>query len=188
MDYQEKIIKSKYLYQGRIVNLRIDQVELANNKQAEREVIEHSGGVCALAKTADNKIFFVRQYRIPYQENLLELPAGKIDEEESPEDAILRELKEEVGVVPKSIQKIGIMYPSPGYTNEVIHLYYTDDFLMVSNDLDEDEFLEVVLIDADKVDQLIDQEKIVDAKSLILLLRLARKLSNRELTSKPSKK
>lgn len=100
MDYQEKIISSKYLYRGKILNLRIDQVELVNRKQAEREVIEHSGGVCAVAKTIDNKIFFVRQYRIPYQEELLELPAGKIDEGETPDDAILRELKEEVGVIP----------------------------------------------------------------------------------------
>lgn len=80
------------------------------------------------------------------------------------------------------------MYPSPGYTNEVIHLYYTDDFIMVANDLDEDEFLEVTLIDVDEVNQLIEQGKIVDAKSLILLLRIDRKLSNQELTLKPSTK
>jgi len=144
MNYKEKTISTNYIYRGKIVNLRKDLVVLPNNKKAFREIVEHNGGACALAVTVDKKILFVKQYRICYDEFLIELPAGKMELDESPDNTIIRELSEEVGVIVEKLEKAGVMYPTPGYTNEVIHLYYTDKFTIRNNNLDEDEFLEVL--------------------------------------------
>ena len=175
MKYKEKIINKNYLYQGKIINLRKDLVELPNKKTAYREIIEHNGGVCALA-VKGNHIYLVRQYRLAYDEELLELPAGKIEKGGNPDETIIRELKEEIGAIVHSITKVGVMYPTPGYTNEIIHLYYTDDFSIETNSLDEDEFLDVEIMKPQQVFALIDHGEIKDAKTLILLLYFKDKL------------
>ncbi|NLD26067.1 MAG: NUDIX hydrolase [Acholeplasmataceae bacterium] len=171
MDYKEKTINSEYIYKGKIIKLRKDCISLPNGKEAFREVVEHPGGACCLVKCPDGKILFVRQYRKPYEKMLYELPAGKLEPDESPDTTIVRELSEEAGIIPNALEKIGIMLPSPGYSNEVIHLYYTDDYRAGQNDLDEDEFLDLVAIPVEQVLAMIENGEIVDAKSVILILR-----------------
>ena len=171
INYEEKTISSKYVYKGKVINLKEDIILLPNGKEAIRSLVEHNGGACGLALTKDKKIFFVRQFRKPFESELLELPAGKIDGNESPDETIVRELYEEIGIKVRRIEKVGIMYPTPGYTNEIIHLYFTDDFDLVENKLDDDEFLDIIKIDVNEIDSLIENGIIVDAKTLVLLLR-----------------
>lgn len=175
---KEESITRNYLYQGKILNLRIDDVRLPNGDLGHREIVEHRGGVCGLAVTLDNKILFVKQYRIALDEFVLELPAGKIENHESPDDTIIRELEEEIGAKVNSIQKVGIIYPSPGYTSEAIYLYFTNDFQLTDNHLDEDEFLEIIPLDIDAVFQMVDNHEIKDAKTLILLSKYRNELIN----------
>lgn len=176
MQKKEEIISQNYLYKGKILNLRIDDVRLPNGDIGLREVIEHHGGVCGLAVTTDDKILFVKQYRIAYQDFILELPAGKIELNETPEETIVRELEEEIGVQVKTITKAGIIYPSPGYTNEIIHLFFTNDFVLSSNHPDQDEYLEIVPIDINEAYQMVDNNLILDAKSLVLLSKYRNEL------------
>ena len=163
------IIKSKkYYYQGRIINMRYDEV-IIEGHETSREIVEHPGGAAALA-VMNNKIYFVRQYRHPYYEDVLEVPAGKLEVGEKPIVTIKRELSEEVGIINAKIEESGVLYPSPGYSNEVIHLFYTDDFTVSDNtNCDEDEFLDLVVLDIHEAYQLLDEGKIVDAKTLVLL-------------------
>ena len=121
----EKTINKNYLYKGKILNLRVDDV-LVNNKNEIREVVEHSGGVCILV-TNHIEILFVKQYRYCFNEEILELPAGKIDEGETPIDAAIRELREETSMKVNNLTNLGKIYPTVGYTNEEIYLYMTDE-------------------------------------------------------------
>jgi ADP-ribose pyrophosphatase len=171
MIYQEKTVSSEYLYKGKILNLRKDRIRLPNGKEAFREVVEHRGGACCLVLCPDRKILFVRQYRKPYEKSLYELPAGKLEAGESPEVTMVRELAEEAGIIPNSLEKIGIILPSPGYSDEVIHLFYTDDYRETKGSLDEDEFLELVALPVEQVLSMIENGEIADAKSVALILR-----------------
>lgn len=171
MKYQEKRLGTEYLYRGKIINLRRDTVELPNGKEAFREIVEHSGAATCLVLTPERKIIFVRQFRAPYGEEVLELPAGKIETNEGPEATIIRELQEEAGIKPRTIEKIGIIYPSPGYANEIIHLFFTDNYERVSSSTDEDEFLDVLEIPASEAFKLLAEGKLVDAKTICLILR-----------------
>ena len=172
---KETQVNSKYIFRGKIVNLRLDEVRLANNNLAKREVIEHVGGVAVLA-IQDNIVYLVKQFRYPYLEELLEIPAGKLESGEKPYDTALRELKEEVGIVTDKLISLGRMYPSPGYTNEIIHLYYTSEFNLANSTPDEDEFLEVIKMPLSVVNSLIDKGEIKDAKTIISILMYERKV------------
>ncbi len=171
----EETLSQTRVYEGKILNVRLDQVRLPNGKTADREIVEHRGGVCALA-VKDGCILFVSQFRVPLHEVLLELPAGKIERDEEPDATIIRELKEEIGATVNSLEKAGFCYPSPGYSEEKLHLYFTDDFVLFQNSLDEDEFLDVVSIPIDRAYEMVDRGEITDAKSLILLLKYREKL------------
>jgi len=171
----EETLSQTRVYEGKILNVRFDQVRLPNGKIADREIVEHRGGVCALA-VKDGCILFVSQFRVPLHEVILELPAGKIERHEEPDVTIIRELKEEVGATVNSFEKAGFCYPSPGYSEEKLYLYFTDDFELSQNSLDEDEFLDVVSVPIDHAYEMVDRGEITDAKSLILLLKYREKL------------
>jgi ADP-ribose pyrophosphatase len=171
----EETLSQTRVYEGKILNVRFDKVRLPNGKIADREIVEHRGGVCALA-VKDGCILFVSQFRVPLHEVILELPAGKIEPHEEPDATIIRELKEEIGATVKSLEKAGFCYPSPGYSEEKLYLYFTDDFELSQNSLDEDEFLDVVSVPIDHAYEMVDRGEITDAKSLILLLKYREKL------------
>ncbi len=174
----EETLSQIRVYEGKILNVRQDEVRLPNGKTARREIVEHRGGVCALA-VKDGCILFVSQFRVPCQGILMELPAGKIEKGEEPDATIIRELKEETGATVNSIEKAGFCYPSPGYSEEKLYLYFTDDFGLSKNALDEDEFLDVVSIPIDQAFEMVDRGEITDAKSLILLLKYREKIINK---------
>lgn len=174
--HTEKTIKSDKLYQGKIINLRIDTVELPNQKYSKREIIEHSGGVAILALYR-GKIIFVKQYRKAVEKSLLELPAGKLESPESPLDCAMRELVEETGYAATSMQPLFSFYTSPGFSNEIIHLFKTDALYFKGADPDEDEDIETVEATLAEALEMIWKGDILDAKTIAGILYLANESS-----------
>ncbi len=168
MDLTEKTISKNYVYKGKILNLRNDDAVLPNGLPCKREIVEHSGGACVLYEK-EGKILFVRQYRYAYGEVLLEIPAGKLNEGEDPKEAAIRELEEEAGVRADEIELLYTVYPSPGYTGEIIRIYRVKSGTQATCHLDEDEFLEVEYVPAEKVKEMLKSGEIKDGKTIIAL-------------------
>lgn len=172
MELNEKTINRTDIYNGRIIKVHVDDIELCDGKPAKREVVEHPGGVCVAAVTPKNELLFVRQFRYPYKEVVPELPAGKLEPGEDVFEAVVRELKEETGSVGRDWKFCGNLYPSPGYTNEIIRLWfcYVDE-VGTELDLDEDEFLTVEAIPIEEAVRMVMDNEIVDAKTQTLVLK-----------------
>lgn len=171
MDFKEKTVKENYLYRGKILNLRKDDVILPDGKEAIREIVEHSGGSAILCEK-DGKVLMVKQFRYPYKEEIWEIPAGKVNAGETPEQTALRELKEEGGITAKKIEKIFDVYPSPGYTEEIIRIYKAEGLKEGDTKLDEDEFLTGSWFDIETLKKMVKDKEIKDAKTLIALFWL----------------
>ena len=171
MDKQEKCIKSNLIYSGKILSLYKDEIITPNNITTYREIVRHKGGVCCLS-IKDGYIYFVKQYRYAYSKEILELPAGKLEENEDPIDAIKRELREEIGFISNNIEYMGYMYPSVGYTDEVIHLFYSSSNDLTDVDRDIDEFIDIVEIKIEDCYRMLDNNEFEDAKTIILLSKL----------------
>ena len=173
MKLTEKTLSQEYKYRGKIVNLRVDDAELENGHVTNREVVEHPGGVTIGALTDKNELLFVRQFRYPYQQVILETPAGKLEPGEDAFEAGKRELKEETGATGRDFQFLGNMYPTPGYCGEIIRLYACRVDGYGEMDPDDDEFLEVERIPLDKAVQMVMDNEIPDGKTQILILKIA---------------
>lgn len=167
---KEKMLSSKKIYSGKILDVYVDSVLTPDNKKTTRELIRHCKASCVLAITEDGKVIIERQYRYPYDDFLIELPAGKCDKDENPKATAKRELKEETGYVAKKIELLGKIYPSCAYTDEVIYCYLATQLTKKESKLDEGEFLEVETISLDKLLDLVLKGKIYDAKTLSSLL------------------
>lgn len=178
MELAEKTLNETYRFKGRIINVRVDDVELPDGHKSIREVIEHPGGVCVAALTPDGKLPFVRQFRYPYKEIVTELPAGKLEKGEDPFDAIKRELAEEVGAEGVNWRRMGKLYPSPGYCGEIIYLFACDVNVSGKSHPDDGEFLEVEYIELEKAAEMVLNNEIPDSKTQTLILKLwAEKIS-----------
>ena len=171
MNLRETPVEQQIQYEGRIIRLRVDKAQLPNGKIATREVVEHNGGVCIAALTEQQELLFVRQFRYPYQEVVLELPAGKIDKGEEPLACGKRELTEETGASAQQYRALGRLYPSPGYCGEVIHLFLATGLSFGRMNLDEDEFLEVERIPLEKAVQMVLDNEVPDAKTQVAVLK-----------------
>lgn len=169
MNFEEKTLEKTYVYKGKILNLRNDTVELPNGKKAKREIVEHSGGSAILCEHND-KILLVKQYRYAYQQEIYEIPAGKINPGEDAMETAKRELYEECGVIAKTLEKIYEVYPTPGYTEEIIRIYRAKDLTFTKNQPDEDEFLSYEWIEKSRLKEMVKKGEIKDAKTLICLL------------------
>ena len=167
----EKTVSQEMIYQGKIINLRRDKAELEIGRIATREVVEHPGGVCVAALTPENELLFVRQFRYPYSEVLLELPAGKRDRTEAPLECGKRELREETGAIGTGYLSLGKLYPSPGYCGEIIHLYVCRVESFGSQNPDEDEFLKVERIPLNRAAEMVLNNEIPDAKTQVAVLK-----------------
>ena len=168
MDFKEKQVKSEQIYNGKVVKLYVDDVLCPNNNVSKREIIKHNGGVCVLA-IVDNKVIMEKQYRYAYDEVLYELPAGKLEENEDSYIAGLRELEEETGYKALKLINYGMMYPTCGYSNEIIYLYVAEGLSKTQRNLDEDEFIDIEYIEFDKVVDMINKGIIKDAKTICLI-------------------
>ncbi|MCI7085172.1 MAG: NUDIX hydrolase [bacterium] len=173
MELTEKTLNSKTVFDGRILKIMVDDIELPNGHKSNREVVGHPGGVCVAALDEDNYLYFVKQYRYPYHEVVTELPAGKLEKGQTPLENGKRELKEEVGAEGYSYISLGQLYPSPGYTQEIIHLYACRIKSIGSQNPDEDEFLNVEKIHIDKAVEMVLNNQLPDAKTQTAVLKLA---------------
>ena len=171
MHLEEKTLSSEQKFDGKIVKLFVDQVELENGEKAVREVIKHPGGVCILPLDEDNNVLMVRQFRYPPHKVLLEIPAGKMEYGEDHRQCGLRELKEETGCTCDEFTYLGNLIPTPAYDNEVIHMYLARGLHSGSQELDEDEFLDVEKIPLDNAVEMVMKNEINDAKTQIAILK-----------------
>lgn len=173
MELFEKTVEKNYIYEGKIINVRRDKAELPTGKPCIREVVEHNGGVCVAALTDNNELMFVRQFRYPYMEVILELPAGKLEKGEDPFEAGKRELREETGCIAEKYADLGKFYPTPGYCGEIIHLYAAEELSETQMNPDEDEYLEVEKIALEKAVDMVVSGEIRDGKTIALIMKVA---------------
>lgn len=162
----EKTLNSKRIYNGKIIKVDLDEVELENGNKSLRECVKHPGGVGILA-IKDGFVYLAKQFRYPYKQEIVEIPAGKLEKNEDPKEAGIREFKEELGATTKEIIYLGNMYPSVGYTDEIIYLYYSESFDFGKQELDEDEFIDIIKMPLSEFDEQIKTNKIKDAKTII---------------------
>ncbi len=164
-----KVRSSRYPYRGRIINVRLDEVELTNGP-AVREVVEHPGAVAVLALDGKENVILVRQYRHPVGGELLEVPAGKLEPGEEPLHCARRELAEETGLSGTSWRSLARCYASPGFCTEVLYFFAVRDLVPAPGIPDEDEELQVVRIPLPEARRMALAGEIADAKTLIALL------------------
>lgn len=167
---KEKTLSSKQIYKGRVISLYLNDVICNNNVKSTREIVKHPGGACILCEY-QGKIVFVKQYRAPFDDFILELPAGKIDNNEDPIETARRELEEETGLVSNSLKSLGQFYPTVGYSNEIIHLFYTNDASQGSQKFDFDENVELVYMTIYEVKEKLKENYFKDGKTIAALYK-----------------
>lgn len=172
--FEEKTIQSEVKYKGRIISLQIDEVELPNGKTSNREIVKHPGAVAVIAVTKDMKIILVEQYRKALERSIIEIPAGKIEIDEVPEITALRELEEETGYTTDKLQYIQSFATSPGFADEIIHLYFAENIEKLEQPvgLDEDEFVELLHVSLFEMEEMVKKQQIYDAKTVFAYIWL----------------
>jgi ADP-ribose pyrophosphatase len=163
--FEEVTLSTQPIFEGKIISLQVDTVRLPNGKTATREIVKHPGAVAVLA-LVDDKMLVVEQYRKPLERNQIEIPAGKLDAGEDPLEAAKRELEEETGYRCDTMKLVCSFYTSPGFADEIIHLYVADQLTKGDAHLDEDEFLDVESITLEQAQQYMREQRISDAKTL----------------------
>lgn len=166
MIFEEKTVSSSEIFNGAIVKLRVDKVMMPGGNLAEREIVEHPGGVGIVAVTDNDEIIMVRQFRKPFDKAIYEIPAGKLDKDEQHRVCGIRELEEETGYKAESFEYLGYMYPSPGFCAEITHIYLATGLKEGNAHLDPDEYLDVEYIPIPKVKEMIMNNEINDAKTV----------------------
>ncbi len=169
MTFEEKTLSSEVIYKGKIINLRKDKVTTINGTSS-REIVEHSGGAVLIAITDEGKMVMVKQYRKPAGKVMFEAPAGKIDSNEDPEVTALRELKEETGYTAKKIDYVCKFYPSVGYSEEVLYLYYCTGLVKGETAFDDSEALDIEEYEIDELYSMVMRGEIDDAKTIIAIM------------------
>ena len=171
-DLTEKKISTEIIYQGRLLDVRKDEVLLPNGKSSTREWINHPGAVCLIPILPDEKIALVKQYRYPVLNHMIELPAGKIDRNELPAECAERELEEEIGYRANKITYLTKIHPAVGFANEKMWIYLAEDLEKTTSKLDEDEFLDFFPLRLEEALEMIWNGQITDVKTIIGLLWL----------------
>ena len=174
--FDEAVEGKETIYEGRIVKLYLETVRLPNGAAAQREVIRHPGAVAMVPVDDEKRVTLVRQFRLPAERHLLEVPAGTLEPGEDPLACAERELQEEVGLFPNKLESLGGIFVAPGYSSEYIHLYLATDLRPSKREGDDDEFLEVRSLPLDEALALIDSGEIEDGKTITALLLAARRL------------
>ncbi len=166
-ELKETTLNSKEIFKGRIIDVYLEEVELPNGKTSTREIVKHPGAVAIIALTKDNKIVLVEQFRKPLERTLVEIPAGKVEKGEDPETTAKRELEEETGYTCEKLEPLISFYTSPGFADELVHLFIARDLVKLSEaaELDEDEFVEVMEVTMEEAQKLVESKRIYDAKT-----------------------
>lgn len=168
----EKLLDSKTVFQGRAVSLRIDTIRKKSGEETTREIVWHADCIAVVVLDGQGNVIMERQFRRPADKVLLEIPAGGIEAGESPEDAVKRELQEEIGMLPNKITKLGGFYAAPGYCTEYLHLFLAEALMTSKLTAEDTDEIEVVKVPICEVKGLIESGQICDAKSIAGLLRV----------------
>ncbi|WP_026694748.1 NUDIX hydrolase [Peribacillus kribbensis] len=165
---EEKTLDSSAIFSGRVISLEVHEVELPNGRKSTREIIKHPGAVAIIALTPENKILLVEQYRKAMERTLVEIPAGKLEKGEDVMDSARRELEEETGYVCDSLEYVSGFYTSPGFADELVHIFYASGLTRKEDSapLDEDEFVEVLELTLPEALEYVKNQKIYDAKTV----------------------
>lgn len=169
--FEEKALSEKKVFEGKCIDVSTFDVLLLDGNKSYREVIKHPGGVVVVALKDEDTILMVKQFRFPLQKELLELPAGRLEVGENPDDAIKRELLEETGYEAKEWKSLGFIYTTPGICTEKLYLYMAKDLTFKEQNLDEDEFLSVYEYKVCEVLKMIKDGRINDSKTVCALAR-----------------
>jgi ADP-ribose pyrophosphatase len=168
----EWTLQTELVYKGRVVNLRVDTVELPDGRKTKREIVEHGECVAIVAIDAQDNVILVRQFRKPVERSLLEVPAGGVDPGEEPGDCARRELGEETGYSAQNWEYLAGFYTSPGFCTEYMHLFLATGLEPGEQAPEADETIEVIHIPLSQIPELITSGEICDAKSIAGLLRV----------------
>ena len=166
MNFEEKKISGVDIYNGKVIHVVKDNVLCPNGNESIREIVKHNGGAAVLCLNEKEEVLLIKQYRYAYNETIYEIPAGKLEKNENPYDAALRELEEETGNKASSLKELGKIYPTCGYSNEIIYLYLAQNCKKTKTHFDEDEFITSEFVPLNKVKKLIKDGIIKDAKSI----------------------
>ncbi len=162
----EKTLSSRLIYDGRAVKLRVDTVRLRSGRETTREIVQHADVVVMVVMDDEDNVLLVKQYRKPVEDELLEIPAGGIDGEEEPEEAVRRELREEIGYSPGKIKRLGGFYSAPGYCTEYLHLFLATELVPSRLFAEDTDDISVVRVPLAGVPDLILSGKLRDSKSI----------------------
>ncbi len=170
MELEERTLSTRTIFNGKVISVEFSEVKLPNGNIAGREVVRHSGGAAVLF-VSEGKVLLERQFRFPYGKVIWEIPAGKLNSGEDPEAAARRELEEETGYRAEELKKLTQIYPSPGYTDEIIYIYYTERAHALSQHLDEDEFINFSFVPLEECVKMTERGEICDAKTIAALYK-----------------
>ena len=170
MDFEEKTLNSKYVYRGKVLDVKRDEVLVANGNKSVREVVEHPGGVVILA-VKDGYVLTVKQFRYPLKTTSVEFPAGRLERNEDPDLAAKRELLEETGYVADNWTKLGYIYTTPGFCEEKLYLYLAQDLKFNEPNPDEDEIIESGKFSIQDFYNMIQKGEINDSKTICAFFR-----------------
>ncbi|MCM3388994.1 NUDIX hydrolase [Ureibacillus chungkukjangi] len=170
--FEEKSLHSTPIYAGKVISLKVDDVLLPNGKESKREIVTHPGAVAVIAITAEGKLVLVEQYRKALERSIIEIPAGKLEPGEAPEHTARRELEEETGYGCHSLTYLQTFATSPGFADEVIHLFVAQDLYKIEAkaELDEDEFVELLEVTVEEAEKMVKEQGIFDAKTAFAVL------------------
>ncbi|MFA0746192.1 MAG: hypothetical protein EORIYHIE_000061 [Candidatus Fervidibacter sp.] len=177
----EVLIESSKVFEGRLISVRKDTVKLPNGCTSTREVVVHPGAVAIVPMLEDGRVILVKQYRHAVGKILMEIPAGTLHPDETPEECALRELREEIGYSAGRLEKLTSVYLAPGYSTELIHLFLATDLQPAEGETDEDEFLKPVTLTLDEAIAQISDGEIQDAKTVAALLLVWSKQMSRRI-------
>tara|TARA_Y100000294_G_scaffold29761_1_gene25160 strand:+ start:113 stop:652 length:540 start_codon:yes stop_codon:yes gene_type:complete len=167
---KETQLSTKQVYRGSFLDVRKDEVELPNGKTSTREWIKHPGAACIIPILPDGKIALIKQYRYPVQEEMIELPAGKLDPGEEPKDCAKRELEEEIGYSVGKLTFVCNIHPAIGFASEKMWIYLAEDLTKTTENTDPDEFLELIPTQLNEAVNMVWNGKITDVKTIIGIL------------------
>ncbi|MGC4376435.1 NUDIX hydrolase [Fictibacillus sp. Mic-4] len=177
----EKTLSTEEIFKGRIIDVQVDEVLLPDGKKGKREIVKHPGAVAVIALTPHDKLLLVRQFRKPLEKTIIEIPAGKLEKGEDPEESAKRELLEETGYECQTLAHVTSFYTAPGFSDELIHIYYTDTLKeAVEQQTDDDEFVEVIEVSLDKALKYVADGQICDAKTVFAVQYLQLKKEMRK--------
>ncbi|NLK88398.1 MAG: NUDIX hydrolase [Clostridiaceae bacterium] len=167
MDYIEKTVSKKSIYNGNIIDLELLTVTLPDGRQATRDIVRHPGASAVVALNGKGELYMVRQFRKPLEAVSLEIPAGKLDQGEDPLECARRELKEETGLSAEKLQHVVSVHSTPGFSDEVLHIYAATHLQEGDSCADADEFITTEKYSVSRLLEMILEGKITDAKTII---------------------